>query len=296
MADLNHIALFIKVVEAGSFSAAARALQTPKATVSRNIARLESDLDARLLHRTTRKLELTAQGRSFYDEATRGMAHLDAAREHIEAAQSEPSGILRVTAPVGFGSHLLMPWVAEFLEKFSKVSVELKLTDAYVDLIDAGIDVALRTGQLASSSLIARRLAPAGRILVASPRYIQQHGAPRKIDDLKRHACVVLAQPLDRAVWRLEGPKGAVEIEVGGRLAVDDAYAALKATLADLGIGLFPVSMVAKDIRNGRLNQVLTSYRVDGGLFAVYPSNRHISAALRAFLDFIATKAAALPG
>jgi DNA-binding transcriptional LysR family regulator len=296
MTDLNHIAVFMKVVEAGSFSAAARALRTPKATVSRNIARLESDLGARLLHRTTRKLELTAQGRGFYGEVARGMAHLDAAREQIAAAQSEPTGTLRVTAPVGFGSHPLVQWIAEFLEKFQKISIELRLTDAYVDLIEERIDLALRTGQLPSSSLIARKLAPSRRILVASTVYLQQHGAPVRLDDLQRHACIVFGQPLDSAVWRLEGPNGVREIAVSGRLAVDDALAAFHATIGKLGIALLPYAIVADDLRAGRLKHVLARYRVDGGLFAVYPSNRHISAALRAFLDFIAIKAATLPG
>jgi DNA-binding transcriptional LysR family regulator len=296
MSDLNHVALFASVVDAGSFSAAARQLRMPKATVSRGIAQLEADLGARLLNRTTRKLALTAQGRLFYDEAARGLAHLDAARERIAAVQSEPRGTLRVTAPVDFGSHHLMHWVAEFLDACPQVAIELRLTDALVDIVRERIDVALRTGVLASSSLIARKLAATRRVLVASPAFLRRHDAPRRIADLARLPCVVFGESLDDAVWRLSGPDGAHEIKVGGRISADGAYAAMQAVLAGLGLGLLPLALVAEELRAGRLVHLLPAYAVEGGLYAVYPSNRHISTALRAFLDFAARKAEGLPG
>jgi DNA-binding transcriptional LysR family regulator len=295
MTDLNHVSVFIRVVESGSFSAAARLLAMPKATVSRSVARLESDLGTRLLNRTTRKLVLTAQGRTFYDGAARGLAHLDAAREQIAAARAEPAGTLRVTAPVGFGSHYLVQWIPEFLATFQKVSIELRLTDALVDLIEERIDVALRTGKLASSSLIARKLALSRRVLVASPTYLDVRGMPCEVDDLVQHSCVVFGPSLDNVVWRLDGPDGTREIPVSGRLAVDGAQAALQAAIAGIGIALLPMALVADGLRDDRLRQVLPGYDVSGGLFSVYPSNRHISTALRAFLDFVERKAADLP-
>jgi DNA-binding transcriptional LysR family regulator len=297
MVDLNHVALFVKVVEAGSFSGAARLSGIPKATVSRNIAQLESNLGVRLLHRTTRKLELTRQGHDYYEGVSRGFVHLEAAHEQVAAAQSEPSGTIRVTAPMGLGSKHLMQWIPEFLARFGRIDIELKLTDTLVDLIAERIDVALRTGTLPSSSLIARKLTSTRRILVASPRYLEQRGMPQRIVDLAQHDCVVFGQTLQNAVWRLQGPNGVRDVRVRGRLAVDGAEAALAATVAGLGIALLPSAVASDDLGARRLQQVLSRHGVDGGaLYAVYPSNRHISAAVRSFVDFVAHRAADLPG
>jgi DNA-binding transcriptional LysR family regulator len=296
MTDLNRVALFAAVVDAGGFSAAARRLGLPKASVSRGVARLEAELGARLLNRTTRRLELTAPGRVLYDAAAQGLARLEAAREEISAAQAEPSGTLRVTAPVDFGAQYLMAWIPEFLARWDKVRIELQLTDAFVDLLGARIDVAFRTGRLADSSLIARRLASTRRVLVASPSYLAANGTPEAVEDLARHACVVFGPSLDGAVWRLEGPDGRTDVRVSGRLAVDSAHAALAGAMAGLGIALLPKAVAGKALAAGRLKQVLAAFGVEGGLYAVYPSNRHLSAALRAFLDFTAQRVASVPG
>jgi DNA-binding transcriptional LysR family regulator len=296
MIDLNHVSLFVKVVEAGSFSGAARLSGIPKATVSRNIAQLESNLGARLLHRTTRRLELTRQGVDYYEAVSRGLGHLDAARHQLTAAQVEPSGTVRATAPVGIGSKYLTRWIPEFLARFAKVDVELRLTDTMVDLIKERIDVALRTGILPDSSLVARKLAATRRILVASPRYLQQRSLPQRLADLEQHDCVIFGQTLQNVVWRLQGPNGVRDVRVHGRLAVDDAEAALAATVAGLGIALLPAAVASDELRARRLQHVLTRYGVDGGaLYVIYPSNRHISAAVRSFIDFVADRAADLP-
>jgi DNA-binding transcriptional LysR family regulator len=296
MIDLNHVRLFAKVVEAGSFSVAARALGLPKATVSRNVARLERTLGVRLMHRTTRKLELTGPGRSYYDEASRGLLRVDLANQAAAALQSVPSGTLRVTAPVEFANRYLIGWVAAFLERFASVRVELSLRDEMVDLIGERIDLAFRTGELASSSFIARKLGPARRIVLASPRYLKRRGEPRRVEDLQQHDCVVFGRALEHAAWRLDGPHGAREVPVHGRIAVDGAYAALQAAVAGLGLALLPAALAADDLRAGRLRQVLPAYGTTrGALYAVIPSNRHMSAALRAFLDLVENKAAAMP-
>jgi DNA-binding transcriptional LysR family regulator len=296
MADLNRVALFTAVVEAGGFSAAARRLGMPKASVSRGVALLEAELGARLLNRTTRRLELTAPGRAYYDAAAQGLARLEEARDAISAAQAEPSGTLRVTAPVDFGSQYLMAWIPEFLAQWDRVRIELQLTDAYVDLLAARIDVAFRTGRLADSSFIARRLASTRRVLLASPAYLAAHGTPESVGDLARHRCVVFGPLLDGAVWRLEGPDGRTDVRVSGRLAVDSAHAALAGAIAGLGIALLPKGVAADALAAGRLRQVLAGFGIEGGLYAVHPSNRHPPAALRAFLDFAARKATCIPG
>lgn len=287
MVDLNHVALFARVVETGSFSTAARALGVPKSTISRQIAKLEADLGARLLHRTTRKLELTALGRRYYDEASEGLSRLAAATDHLSATQAVPSGTIRVAAPVEMGARQLMAVIPAFLQANPKVDVELVLADGIVDLVAERIDVAFRTGQLPSSSLVARKLGPTRRVLVASPEYLRERGTPKRLADLREHDCVVFGPTVDKATWRLDGPDGRHEVRVHGRLAVDSARAALVAACAGVGIALLPEAVAADEIASGRLRQVLPRWAVEGGgLWLVYPSNRHPSSALRAFIAF----------
>ena len=287
MIDLNHVALFARVVEAGSFSGAARALGIPKATVSRKLASLEAELGARLLHRTTRKLELTALGRQFYEQANAGLSLLRAAEDQASATRSVPSGKLRVAAPIEMGTRQLMDALPEFLHAHPQVAVELMLHDGFVDLVAERIDVAFRTGRLKSSSFVARKLAPTRRVLLASPSYLRARGTPTRLPDLATHDCIVFGASLDNATWRLDGPRGRSDVQVRGRVAVDSARAALRGALIGLGIALLPAALARDELEDGRLQQVLTRYGVDGGgLYLVYPSNRHPSAALRAFVDF----------
>lgn len=294
MVDLNHLVLLAKVVEAGSFTAAARMLGVPKATLSRKIARLEAELEARLLHRTTRRLELTALGRRYHEEVSVALARLSSAEEEIFAKQTVPSGILRIAAPVDLGATQLMEWIPEFLAAYPKIDLELVLSDDYVDLIAERIDAAFRTGRLASSSLIARKLGIRRRVLVASRTYLERRGTPANVRELADHDAVVFGSSLRDAVWRLHGPGGNVsEVRVRGRIASNSAGAALRATVAGLGIALLPESLVAGEIASGSIRRVLPSYGVDGGgFYLVHPSVRHPSAALRAFLDFSAARIA----
>lgn len=215
----------------------------------------------------------------------------------MSAAQAAPAGTLRVTAPVELGTRYLMDWIAEFLATADNVRIELILRDGLVDLVQERIDVAFRTGRLESSSYVARRIGPTRRILIASPSYLRKRGMPRQIADLRQHDCVVFGSSLEHAVWRLNGPNGRREVAVSGRIAVDGGRAALKAALAGLGIALLPTGLAADDVKAGRLLTVLPRYSVDGGgLYVVYPSNRHMPVALRMFVDFaIARAKAAIP-
>ncbi|MBA3325030.1 MAG: hypothetical protein H0T41_07150 [Rhodobacteraceae bacterium] len=214
----------------------------------------------------------------------------------MAAAQSEPSGTLRITAPVGFGTRSLIKWIAEFLAAFDKVRIELKLTDEAVDPIEARADVSFRTGRLPNSSLIVRKLGATRLVLLASPAYLQRRGVPTGIDDLRRHDCIVFGPSLDSEVWRLRGPKGWCDIAVTGRIAVEGSHAEIQVALAGLGIALLPMAPTIDYLRTGQLQQVLKDYGLDGGAInAVYASNRHLSVALRAFLDFVIAKSADLP-
>lgn len=292
MTDLNHVALFAKVVEAGSFSAAARVLALPKATVSRKVAQLEADLGARLLQRTTRRVTPTALGRAYYEDVAKGLMSFEKAREQIAATQAEPAGTLRIAAPVGLGTQKLMGWIEEFLGIYDKVRFDLKLTDDPVDVIGEGIDLAFRPGKLPDSSLVTRRLGTSRLCLVASPAYLTRRGRPTRIEDLGTHDCIAFGPSLDNEVWRLKGPRGWREVAVHARITVDGSYAEVHAALTGLGIALLPLALIHDDLTAGRLEQVLTDYGVEGGTMnIVYPSNRHMPAALRTFIDFVVAKA-----
>lgn len=288
MTDLNAVRLFVKVVEAGTFSGAARSLSLPKATVSRNVAVLEESLATRLLNRTTRKVTLTPLGEAFYREAQAGLGHLETAREIVAAASAEPAGKLRVSAPTYLGTHYLVEWTAEFLRQHPQVSVELHLTDAHTDLVAKGLDVAIRMGNLPDSGLIARRIGPVERILVASPTYLLRQRRLTSPNDLPDHDWIAMGQLRDGAAIQLEGPRGEVSIAPSIRLVVDNAEAALQAVLRDVGIALLPLGVAAQGLRSGELVRVLPQYNRPGGnLHVVFASNRHMSPALRLFIDHL---------
>lgn len=183
--------------------------------------------------------------------------------------------------------------MGEFLAEHGKVRIELKLTDDPVDPIDAHVDAAFRTGRLEDSSLFVRRIGTTKLVLLASPDYLARRGRPQRLEDLKKHDCVVFGPSLDDEVWQLKGPKGWRSVPVTGRIAVDGSHAEVQAALAGLGIALLPMALADEHIAAGRLEQVLPDYGVDGGsLHVVFPSNRHMPVALRAFIDFVAEKAA----
>lgn len=288
MVDLNALAIFAKVVEAGSFTGGAKVLGLPKGSVSRKVSGLEAALGVRLLHRTTRKLSLTETGRSYYEQCREGLAALDAANRLVNASQAEPRGTVRISAPADFGDGGLGDWVETFLDRYPEVRVELVLSDRYVDLIEQRIDVAFRTGRLSDSSFIARKLAPTRRVLCASPTYLARHGTPATLDDLADHKAVVYGGAASGTVWRLSGPDGEASVPVNARIAADNMNFVRRAALAGLGIALLPEAFARADFSAGDLTSVLADHATVGqGLYALYPSGRHLSAAVRAFLDLV---------
>ena len=191
MLDLNDVAVFARVVEAGSFTGAARLLGIPKTTVSRRIAELEREVGLRLLQRTTRSLNMTDAGRLYYEESSRGLRAIEDANLRLADARAEPSGTICVSAPVAFGSFFLADTVFDFLAAYPKTRVELRLTDDKLNLVEDGIDLAFRTGTLADSTLVARKLGSTHKILCASPAYLERRGTPAQAVDLGRHDCVI---------------------------------------------------------------------------------------------------------
>jgi len=284
--DLNEILVFAKVVEAGSFVGASRELDMPKSTVSRKVSELEERLGARLLQRTTRKLSLTDVGRTYYQYASRVVAEMEAAEAAVTQMQEAPCGVLRVTMPLNFGT--LGPVLASFLQRYPDVQLELVCADRVVDLIQEGFDVGIRAGRLADSSLIARTLGTFDRVLVDSPGFLEQHSAPEKPKDLEQLDCLVFGGGPDRANWKLQRGRQKLTVQVRTRMIVNDFDLLDEAALADLGIAMVPVFRCLESLRSGKLQRVLPDWcSGTTALHAVYPSTRHLSPKVKAFLDHL---------
>jgi DNA-binding transcriptional LysR family regulator len=287
MFDVNDIAVFVRVVDAGSFTAAARLLGMPKTTVSRRVAMLEQALGARLIQRTTRSLRVTDAGRRYYAESSAALRMIEDANRRLAEARAEPAGTIRVSAPVGFGANFLTEAVFDLLAAYPGSSVELHLTDEVLNLVEDGIDVAFRTGVLPDSTLVARRLGDTHRILCASLDYLERHGAPSVPADLAAHRCVIAGPSATGASWVLVGPHGRETVGVTGRFAANEMQAVLAAAIAGHGIAQLPVQITRAPILAGRLARVLDSYATPaGGLYAVYPSSRHLSPLVKALVEF----------
>ncbi|BCG74503.1 transcriptional regulator [Mesorhizobium sp. 113-1-2] len=286
MIDLNDVIVFARVVEAGSFTAAARLLAMPKTTVSRRVAALEREVGVRLLQRTTRSLNLTDAGRLYYEQSSQGLRTIEEANLRLAEARAEPSGTIRISAPVGFGGHFLIRAVVEFLALYPKTNVELRLTDDKLNLVEDGIDLAFRTGRLEDSTLIARKIGSTHRLLCASPDYLARHGMPESPADLARHRCVIAGPSASGAHWVLDGPQGQETAVVAGRFAANEMQAVVAAAIAGFGIAQLPQLMAEGLINEGRLRRVLDGYTTPvGGLHVLYPSSRHLSPLVKTFID-----------
>lgn len=289
MDRLSAIEAFIAVVERGSFTAAAQALRLSRAMVSRHVQDLENRLGARLLYRTTRKVGLTEVGKVYYQRCVQLLADLVEADCVVGELQSEPRGLLRINAPMSFGTLHLAGAVADFAALHPQLSIDLTLNDRVVDLIEEGYDVAVRIGRLADSSLIARRLAPCRMVVCASPHYIARHGQPGHPTDLARHNCLTYAYLTPRDEWRFHGPEGEVAVRVSGTMSANNGEVLAAAARCGRGVAFEPSFIVGEDLERGRLVRLLPAYRpAEPSINAVYPHARHLSAKVRSFVDFLA--------
>ena len=289
MIDLNAMAAFVRVVDLEGFSAAARSLKMTPSAVSKQISRLEDHLDVRLLHRTTRKLSLTEAGAAFYERATRVLADAKEAERAVADLSSIPRGRLRISMPQLFGRVQLIPILVAFASRYPEVRLDLRYEDSLVDLVADGIDVAVRIGVLDDSSLIVRRLASNRRAICGTPAYFAEHGRPQVPGDLAEHNCLVFRQRVARHHWPFRGPDGREElVAVGGSAESNEVEALLAFVRAGQGVAMLPLWMVGRDLAEGRLEEALADYHVpDNAIHVVYPSNRHLSPNVRAFVDFL---------
>jgi DNA-binding transcriptional LysR family regulator len=279
---------FVLVVDEGSFTAAARRLGVTKSYASKLVSRLEDRLGIRLLHRTTRKLSLTEPGRGYYERCTEAIQTLEEAETEATWLQNAPRGRLRVTLPTAFGVTYLTQPLAEFKARYPDLIIEAVFSDRHVDILEEGFDLAIRAGDLPDTSLVAQRLASADRVLCASEAYLERRGAPQKPEDLARHECLLYAYHLAPGTWNLRGPgEKKVAVEVSGTLVANHAQMLVEAACLGQGILFMPVFHTAPYLRDGRLRRVLPAWREPAAIHAVYPEARHLSAKVRAFVDFL---------
>jgi DNA-binding transcriptional LysR family regulator len=288
--DLNAALVLVRVVQEGSFRSAARALGMPKTTVSRKVAELEEQLGVQLLQRTTRTLALTDAGAAFVEEAEGAFARLETAQEAVTELQREPRGKLRVTTTIPLGEHFLAPIVADFLDAYPGVEVTVHLTDRQVDLVTERFDIAIRTGALPDSSLVAKLLGSSAYRVVASPAYLGRHGTPRRPADLSAHACLRFTKSgtAVRTTWPFGKGKRATEVPVSGRLISDDFVVLRKAAERGLGIARLPIVVVHEALRAGTLVNLLEGHAPPPTpVHILHAGGRHVPPRTRAFIDFV---------
>ncbi|MFT6914550.1 MAG: DNA-binding transcriptional LysR family regulator [Motiliproteus sp.] len=287
MEEFGAIPVFVAVVEQAGFSAAARTLGISKSAVSKRINQLERHLGVRLLHRTTRKLSLTEAGERYFEHAAQSLIAAGQAEDAVTQLQGDPKGTLRISSPMSFGRLHISPLIPKFLQRFPKLQVELVMDDKKVDLVAAGFDVAIRSGRLPDSTLVARALAPLRMVLCASPDYIVRRGLPAMPSELAKHNCVLFSYSSDANKWKLCTEDKSETVLVSGNYRVNNSEALLEALRAGTGIGRLPTFVAGPDLKSGRLVQLLESYPIpEQTFYAVFPERQYLPAKVRVFLDF----------
>lgn len=296
MDQFKEIESFVAVAQLGSFVKAADKLAISKAMVSRNVSELEARLGVRLMQRTTRRLSLSDAGAEYLQRCVQILGELNDANAAISAKAVEAQGPLKVTAPLTFGIRQMAPLWGEFLKIHPKVELEVNLNDRVVDLIEEGYDLAVRIGQLASSSLIARRIASTRLMLCASPRYLQHAPPIRELADIERHDVISYTYLATGDLWTFNGPAGPKTIQIHPKLRSNSGDTCRAAALADQGIVFQPGFLVGDDVKQGRLVEILPQYvGPEMDISVVYPSRHHLSHKVRAMVEFL-SNAFALPG
>jgi len=292
MQDLNEMAIFAVVVSSGSFTKAAEKLKLPKSTVSRKVSQLEKRIGVRLINRTTRNLKPTETGKLYYKHCLKMLEQAEEADRVVNNMQAEPSGLLRISTPLSFGTPFFTGAIKRFLDQYPKVNVEIISDDKQIDMLEQEVDIAFRVGPLSDSSLVARNLGSARLSLCASPAYLAKHGAPKNLNDLNKHTCI--SHPA--SPWLFRGPNGQVEIEPASRMITNDMEMLRKMTIEGFGIGAAPQILISEDIRTGRLVTVLPEAPfVERTFYLVYPSRREPPSKVVAFTEFIFSSCQPIP-
>ena len=290
MNKLQAMEVFVQVVDAGSFTRAADSLQMPKATVSTLIQSLETSLASRLLHRTTRHVSVTSDGAAYYERCVRILSDVRDAEESLSRHRFSPSGRLRVDAPTGLACEILIPALPDFFERYPDITLEMGSTDRPVDLVEEGVDCAVRGGELFDSNLIARRVGVINFVTCAAPSYIDRFGMPLHPNDLERHRCVNYFSAKNGKVshWDFTRDGERIEVMLPGAIALNDSNAYVKAGLAGLGVINMTDYLLSEQLSTGKMVRLLPEWRCDPiPVHVVYPHNRHLSAKVRVFVEWV---------
>ncbi|WP_083220276.1 LysR family transcriptional regulator [Hoeflea olei] len=287
MNNLGDLEIFARVVSAGSMSAAGRELGLSPAVVSKRLRRLEDRLGTRLMQRTTRQISLTEAGQGFYERVVAILAGIEEAEAFVSRRSALARGVLKVSAPTSFGRMHIAPHINKFMQANPDLGVNLMLRDEFVDIVGDGYDLAVRIAELSDSSLVARKLAPVRRILVASPDYLERHGEPESLHDLDRHICLA---PHNNDTWKLEGPDGPILHRPIGPLQTNSSEVVREAVIGGVGIALRSTWDIGAELADGRLLRVLPDYEGSRNvaIHAVYASRRFLPAKVRLFIDYLA--------
>ncbi len=286
--DLNEITVFVKVVQAGSFTKAARELGMPNSTVSAKISALEKRLGVTLIQRTTRQLNITAAGESFFRSSVQGLQQLEAAETELIATRGEPQGVLRITAPVELGATLLPPILADYLKVNSGVKVDVQLSDERIDMLAGNFDLALRAGELKDSTLIAKKLGLVAFAVFAAPKYLKLNKAPREPNELKDHTCLQFSH-LGTAEWKLTNGKATRVVPLPGRVVINDLNMVKTMAIAGLGVALLPSFFCRAEALSGKLVRVLEDWRTGlNPVHFVYPAQKFVMPKVSAFIELAA--------
>jgi DNA-binding transcriptional LysR family regulator len=289
MKNLTDIAVFVRVVKAGSFTAAAEELGLSRSVISKYITRLEQRFAVRLLNRTTRRLSLTEAGNRFFEQSQAALTQLEDAEGEILAMQGEPSGLLRISAPSSFGVLHLASLLPQFQQDNPGLKIDLSIEDKQIDLVDAGIDLAIRIADLPDSSLVARRIAICNYVVCASPNYLAKNGTPGTPEDLAQHNCLSFQFWDTPNHWHFLGEDDRFRsVKIHGEVVSNNSLALRQILLSGGGITMTPTFLVGDDIANGRLIPVLGKYQCKSiSIYAVYPHRKYLTAKVRAFINFL---------
>jgi DNA-binding transcriptional LysR family regulator len=292
----SSMRLYVAVVDGGSFAAAADKLGISRAMASKQIQQLEEHLGTRLLNRTTRRLSLTETGRQFHQRSTQILDDVAEAEQIAGQMTHKPQGVLRVTIPLSYGQHRLAAIIGDYTQAYPQVQLDISLSDRKVDLIEDGLDLAIRIGAMPQTDLIARKIGSVRSIVCAAPAYLALHGTPQSPADLSAHACLGYTLSGSGAQWELEGVGGPVIVPISGPIRADNGDIIRLAAIKGAGIVFQPHFIVGEDIEAGRLVRVLPDWQSrELGIHAVYPSRKHLSAKVRTFIDFLIEQLEAWP-
>ncbi len=292
--NIEHLKLFVRLASIYNISKAGQEMGISPAVASSYINKLEKDLGVRLVHRTTRKISLTADGEAFLPHAEEVLSAIETARASVGSGDASPRGTLRVSAPASFGRIHLVPALKDFLLNYPDLRVDFRFSDTIVDLVEGGFDIAIRNAELKDSTLIARKLATDNRIVCASPDYLKEFGEPTIPADLTQHQCINL---MGLENWVFDAPDGHINIKTKGHLCADNGEAVRDACVNGLGIAINSTWSVYKHLRRGQLIQILRDFPLlsQTAIWAVYPSSRLLAPKVRAFIDYFSAYFGGIP-